>query len=181
MSTLSVVSLASLHVLPAALASYHILLYKRDVRSASSWLMVCLLVPYAGYIAYYFFGINRVRSRARSLARGFFAVPHESTRAHLPPASSTEVGLRGVGTRIIGQPLLSGNGIDVLHNGDEAYPSMLAAIDNATQQVCLSTYILRADSSGSQFDMPHCCPTRWWHSTRSRKKAAWTRRCSVRG
>lgn len=151
MSALSVVPLALLHVLPAALASYHILLYKRDVRAASSWLMVCLLVPYAGPIAYYFLGINRVRVGAQSRGRGVFHVAHESTRAPALQEGVAQAGLAGVGARITGQACLGGNAIDVLHNGDEAYPAMLAAIDAAREQICLATYILRADPIGQRF------------------------------
>ncbi|MEO0422503.1 MAG: cardiolipin synthase [Pseudomonadota bacterium] len=152
MSALSVVPLALLHVLPAALASYHILLYKRDVRAASSWLMVCLLVPYAGPIAYYFLGINRVRVGARSRGRGVFHVAHESARTlALRDEEVGESGLVGVGERITGQGLVGGNALDVLHNGDDAYPAMLAAIDAAQEQICFATYIMRADATGKRF------------------------------
>ncbi|MEM9387634.1 MAG: phospholipase D-like domain-containing protein [Pseudomonadota bacterium] len=151
MSALTVLPLALLHVLPAAFASYHILLYKRDVRAASSWLMVCLLVPYAGPIAYYFLGINRVRVGARSRGRGVFNVAHESTRSLPLHEAAAGKGLAGVGARITGQSCSGGNAVEVLHNGDEAYPAMLAGIDAAREQICFATYILRADAMGQRF------------------------------
>ncbi len=40
------------------------------------------------------------------------------------------------------QPLLEGNVIEPLFDGDQAYPAMLAAIEQATSTITLCTYIL---------------------------------------
>ncbi|MGB5579661.1 MAG: PLDc N-terminal domain-containing protein, partial [Woeseia sp.] len=53
------------HIGPATLGVYHALLYKRDPRAAMGWIMACIFVPYGGPIAYYLFGINRVRKRGQ--------------------------------------------------------------------------------------------------------------------
>jgi cardiolipin synthase len=45
---------ALIHAGPAAWAVYHALLYKRDPRSAMGWIMICLFVPFAGPLAYFF-------------------------------------------------------------------------------------------------------------------------------
>jgi cardiolipin synthase len=52
---------------------------------------------------------------------------------------------------VTGRPLLKGNSIRVLHNGNEAYPAMLAAIGDATSSINLSTYIFDSDESGRAF------------------------------
>ena len=44
------------------------------------------------------------------------------------------------------RPLLYGNRVQPLHNGEEAYPAMLEAIAAARSSVCLSTYIFDSDA-----------------------------------
>ena len=57
--------------------------------------------------------------------------------------------------RLIGEltnrPLLRGNRVVPLVSGDEAYPQMLAAIDEAQHSVALSTYIFDNDRAGDMF------------------------------
>ena len=50
--------------LGALLASGHAIVYKRDPRSASLWIVVILLMPAVGPVLYLLLGINRVRRRA---------------------------------------------------------------------------------------------------------------------
>ncbi|MGE3808492.1 MAG: phosphatidylserine/phosphatidylglycerophosphate/cardiolipin synthase family protein [Gemmataceae bacterium] len=50
-----------------------------------------------------------------------------------------------------GRPLLRGNRITPLRNGDEAYPAMIEAIDEARDSVLLSSYIFDNDRSGGLF------------------------------
>jgi len=48
----------------AAIASAHVVLYKRDSRAAVAWVGLIWLVPLLGALLYMLFGINRVRRRA---------------------------------------------------------------------------------------------------------------------
>ena len=52
---------------------------------------------------------------------------------------------------VVGKPLLSGNRIEPLLNGDETYPAMLEAIRNAKQTVSFLTYIFDRDEIGLEF------------------------------
>ncbi|HWU00922.1 MAG TPA: PLDc N-terminal domain-containing protein, partial [Terriglobales bacterium] len=71
--------------------------------------------------------------------------PGQITRSdHLGPL------VQAVGA-ITKRPLLTGNGITTLRNGDEAYPAMLAAIAKAECSIALSSYIFRADAAGEPF------------------------------
>jgi cardiolipin synthase len=53
--------------------------------------------------------------------------------------------------RIVDQPLVAGNRLEPLVDGDEAYPQMLAAIEGARRSVSLSTYIFDSDATGRRF------------------------------
>ena len=48
-------------------------------------------------------------------------------------------------------PLVAGNRVTPLINGDEAYPAMLAAIDGAKKSVTLCSYIFDNDRAGHLF------------------------------
>ena len=115
------------------------------------WIMACLFIPYGGPVAYFIFGINRVRTRARGMRRSLLAVDYESSQTLTTPSSAIGKGLDTVGQRITGRALSKGNAFDVYHNGEEAYPAMLASIDEAKQQVLLATYILKTDQTGRSF------------------------------
>ena len=118
-------------VLVAALmAAGHAVIYKRDSRSASIWVLVIMALPAAGPVLYLLMGINRVQRRAVRLRRAI--VRH---RAAPPSVAAQPGGHLAPLARLVGQvvkrPLLTGNSIDVLVDGAAAYPAMLEAIDSA--------------------------------------------------
>jgi len=43
------------------------------------------------------------------------------------------------------------NRIEILHNGEEAYPAMLNAIEGAKESLFLATYIFDTDRTGRRF------------------------------
>jgi cardiolipin synthase len=53
--------------------------------------------------------------------------------------------------RVVAQPLTTGNQIQALVNGDEAFPAMLSAIESARTSISLATYIFDNDTTGKQF------------------------------
>ena len=69
----------------------------------------------------------------------------------LGPAAAHLAALAEVVAGATGRPLLRGNRITPLHDGDEAYPAMIAAIDEARDSVLLSTYIFDNDRAGALF------------------------------
>jgi cardiolipin synthase len=54
-------------------------------------------------------------------------------------------------TGATGEPILEGNRIDVLNNGDEFYPRMLAEITRAQASITIEAYIYWAGDVGRQF------------------------------
>lgn len=144
---------AACDLLAATFSSVHALLCKRDSRATALWIGVIWLVPGLGPLLYLTLGINRIRRRAISLgARDIvtrpipenFGEPKQMEAEHLRMLS------RVVG-RVVGRPLIPGNRIQPLVNGDQAFPVMLAAIDSARISVSLCSYIFDNDASGRQF------------------------------
>jgi cardiolipin synthase A/B len=137
--------LLGIYVVSAGLASLHALLTRPDPRSALSWIGVCSLLPYGGAALYVLFGINRVRRPELPV----HADPSQIDAAVLPGAALMgQVRIADVLTR---RRLESGNTIEPLYDGEQAFPQMLAAIAGARESIWLATYIFQTDSVGRQF------------------------------
>ncbi|HEX9878283.1 MAG TPA: phospholipase D-like domain-containing protein, partial [Gammaproteobacteria bacterium] len=131
------------------LTAAHALLYKRHPQSAFAWIAVSLTLPLVGATLYYLFGINRVRTRAQRLRAGQEQWQTPETKPVKPPAALEE--LVALGTAVSGMTLTTGNRVDILHNGDQAYPAMLEAIRKASEHIYLSSYIFDSSPVGQEF------------------------------
>lgn len=156
MDSLFATLLGLVHVALSLIASAHAVLYKRDVRATVGWVGVIWLVPTVGPLLYAMMGINRIRTRARALRRELAPadVPAllEEHRGHPASEDAPHLGaIRNVVDRLVTEPLLPGNRVELLQDGDEAYPSMLAAIDAAERSIILETYIFDNDVAGRTF------------------------------
>ena len=138
------------HVAIAGAVTVHVLLYKRSVGAAVSWIGIAWLSPFMGGLLYAIMGINRVKRRAQRLRR-----------QRQPLMLATSDGARGatdsltpleyaVG-RLTGLPSKPGNLVEMLRSGDQAYPRMLEEIGRAQKSVGLCSYIFRADAAGEKF------------------------------
>jgi len=139
-----------LHLLLAAGVTGHILVHKRDPGSAVAWIGIAWLSPVLGSLLYVLLGINRVRRRALTMLA---PRARESSGGATGAVSDDDylAPLEYSAQRITGRPAKSGNAIEILHNGDAAYPQMIACIDAASRSVALSSYIFRADLAGNGF------------------------------
>ncbi len=141
-------------------ATGHAVIYKRDSRAAIAWVGLIWLVPLAGATLYLIFGVNRIRHKAaqlrgnleryRAQAAQAECLP-EQVRRHLPDSGEHLGMLARVVEGVVGRPLLPGNRVEPLENGEEAYPAMLEAIRQARRTVSLLTYIFDRDEVGMAF------------------------------
>lgn len=138
------------------LGAGHALLTKRDPRSAAAWVGLCLFTPAIGVLLYLLFGYNRIRTRARRL----HALPEaelEEARLAIELADAEHLiapeyrNLAYLGRATSGNPLLTGNRVELLVDGDEAYPAMLEAIHAARSYVHLQSYIFDSHGAGREF------------------------------
>jgi len=144
---------AGFDFLACLLASSHALLHKRDTRSATIWIGVIWMLPALGPLLYLALGVNRIRRRAIKLGvhKTFSRdVPEDLGEPEPTGAEHLQMLARVVG-RVVERPLLPGNQIEPLVNGDEAFPVMLAAIESAKKSISLVSYIFDNDPTGQQF------------------------------
>lgn len=137
----------------AAGATVHVLWTKEDPRAAAGWLGLLWLSPALGAFLYLMLGINRVQRKAVALRR---APQHpRAAAAHVTdvlPAEAAHLGpLRRAVDGLQGAPLQGGNRVELLRDGDEAYPAMLAAIEAAERTVVLQTFLWDDDAWGRRF------------------------------
>jgi cardiolipin synthase len=140
--------------------SMHVITTKRDPRSAVAWMAIVWLIPLFGALFYFLFGINRIRRRARRLRKKprKLTAPADAT-GDLPdtsiPAMPIEAEhlapLARLVENVTGLPLLEGNAVTPLRDGDETYPAMIQAIDEAQHTVGLCMYIFDNDDAGQLF------------------------------
>ena len=146
--TLAALFTLTLYLVCGLGSGLHALLTKADPRSALNWMAVCILVPYGGALLYWLFGINRVR-RGRQLSPP--AAPSQTPAPTVAGVASTLAAQLRIGDALTGRPLEPGNVIEPLHNGELAFPRMLAAIGEARDSVWLCTYIFQTDAVGGEF------------------------------
>ena len=142
---------AVMHIAIAGAVTVHVLLYKRNVGAAVSWIGIAWLSPFIGGILYAIMGITRVKRRAKRLlrARSQPAIA-EAASADMSPDDPLAPLEFAVG-RLTGLPREHGNKVEALRNGDQAYPRMLEEIGRARMSIGLQSYIFRADAAGEPF------------------------------
>lgn len=133
------------------MVTLHALRNKRNTSACAAWIGVCWIGPFLGTALYLMFGINRVHRRARKMmdhhsweGRELLAKYRQVIEGDLAPLAK----MLG---RLTERPLMRGNSVKVLHDGDNAYPIMIEAIRQANTSIVLCSYIFRADRIGDQF------------------------------
>jgi cardiolipin synthase len=148
------------HVVGALGVTIDAVLRKRQVPAVIGWVGLAWLAPIVGSVLYVAFGINRIQRAALALQRepvlgdtGEFRAVQAGGDflASLGAAHPTLPGLARLGFQTTGNPLLPGNAITPLRDGDEAYPAMLAAIAEARETITLLSYIFDNDPVGVLF------------------------------
>ena len=154
------VFISAVHILLALIVCAHIVLTKPDVRAAIGWVGLVILAPVIGSVLYALLGINRLRREAGRRRRGrpsLWLAPPDAfllpkNKIALPEGIPTaERPLATLVGALTNTPLVAGNAVDLLVNGDEAYPAMIAAIEGATRSVALATYIFDRGQAADQF------------------------------
>lgn len=158
-----------LHLALFLMVVYSCLKTRREANSALLWIFVAWSFPLIGPILYLLFGINRVTRKAwhkqradneflterqaredASLPLVYWRAVHESLAAE--PAEPAAQALEKTLSPILSDyPLMDGNAIEPLVDGDAAYPRMLEAIRHAKHHVHLQTFIVWNDAIGREF------------------------------
>ena len=153
------VAMATFIVILATAA--HILYKKHNTRAAAGWLGLVWFAPILGVCLYWMFGVNRIQRRAklRFADKQSVSLPEMEAAVFSPfiehicgdMEKNGMVQLSRMTDKLTRQPLLQGNRITPLVNGDEAFPRMLSCIEEAQHSIALCSYIFDNDSWGKTF------------------------------
>ena len=163
------VALALLHLLTSTAIAAHCLRIRREAASTVAWLFVAWSFPFFGPLLYLAFGINRVATKgwqkqqandalfsARRTREGT-SLPLEywravrATRVCKPNVPHAQELSLAIDRMLPDCPLLSGNRIEPLITGDDAFTRMLDSIDRARHHIHLQTFIIGNDPVGREF------------------------------
>jgi cardiolipin synthase len=160
LSTLWPALLSVAHLILAVGVTIDAVLRPRHVASVLGWVGIAWLVPIIGPLLYVGFGVNRLQRAAVSLdlETAWSQSGHRVSATEAPVAEAdldhrfpALAGLARLGHRVTRRPLLAGNRIVPLVDGDQAFPEMLAAVHGARESLTLLTYIFDHDRSGREF------------------------------
>ncbi|MBV2145049.1 cardiolipin synthase [Falsochrobactrum sp. TDYN1] len=151
--------LAALSITLGAIAAIHATMTKEEVRTALGWVGVIVLSPIVGAFVYAIAGVNRIRrstlthQRANIANIALYHLSHFDTTNDLVRAAfGRQFGaMKILGDAVSRYDFTSGNNIQMLESGDEAYAAMLAGIGGAERSIVLETYIFDRDAIGEQF------------------------------
>ncbi|MFD1795921.1 cardiolipin synthase [Paracoccus aurantiacus] len=147
-----------LHILTVAVCGFHILLRRHRVPvSRLAWLVVVLVLPFVGAVAYLLFGSTSIgRRRIARLNRIYAHLPLPQTIAgwdapeyapHVPPLYRP---LFAVGQSISLYPPVGGNSARLMADSDSGIDEIVADIDAAREHVHVLFYIWLTDHNGTR-------------------------------
>jgi len=136
-----------------AVLSIWIVMQKRAPVSTMSWILSLALLPFAGFVIYYFLGpqrlkkqrLKRLRSRAGERAGADLALLREA--AEKAPAALRQ--MAALGTAACGLPVSSATSVQLLSGGVRTFDSIFKAVRGARDHIHLEYYIFEPDQIGT--------------------------------
>lgn len=137
-----------------AVLSVWIVLQKRAPVATLGWILSLALLPFVGFVIYYFLGpqrlkkqrLKRLRSRAIAHARDDLALLQDA--ADQAPAPLRQ--LAALGQAACGLPVSSAAGVDLLSGGGATFDAIFRAVEAAHDHVHLEYYIFEPDRIGTR-------------------------------
>ena len=146
------------HIMIEVICIGHILLRRhRQPESRMAWLVVVLVLPYLGALAYLLLGQTNIGYKRTARLRHVFAslprpedAPGGAARDATPEEPGQYTPLFKVGESISGYQPVDGNRARLMADSDAAIDEMVADIDRATEHVHLLFYIWLNDHNGTK-------------------------------
>ena len=152
------------HFVLASLLSLDVVLHKNRPVSAVLWLGLLWAMPFIGVVGYLSFGMDRVR-RGAALREASNRIVREQALRHptlermavrdgdgnvLEQHPAARI-FKATDPAVARSPVLRGNRVELLVDGDQYYPCLLEAIANARSSIHLQTFIFGRDRTGHEF------------------------------
>ena len=136
-----------------AVLAIWIILQKRAPVSTLGWILSMALLPFAGYVVYYFLGPQRLRKQRLRRLRSQAALYGEADFKRLAvtaadaPQSLRQLAQLGVASCDL--PIATASGVDLLVGGAQTFDAIFDAVRAARHHVHLEYYIFEPDHIGT--------------------------------
>jgi cardiolipin synthase len=141
------------HISLSFMTSIHVLLFKENERTSLAWIGLVIFSPVVGSLFYWLFGINRIERLAQKkhpqTLKQDFCKKDKTIKFHQIDKNWHSAIIAAHNIHPINY--LADNSVELLINGDTAYPAMIQSIDSAKRYIVLSSYIFDYDSLGREF------------------------------
>ncbi|WP_204114402.1 cardiolipin synthase [Shimia biformata] len=133
----------------AVIFAFRAIGYSRTPQGAVAWVVFLILAPFIAVAAYLFLGQSRIhgytiaRQKSQAVIDGVALAVEE----YRPRGDGGALNYRAF-EQIAELPVLSGNAMELLVDGEESFDAIFAAIDGAESYVLVQFYILRDDALG---------------------------------
>ena len=148
----------ALHVLWIVGGTVFLLMHQRRPVTTIAWLLAFWTIPVLSGIGYFLFGPRRMdrEAEARAAVRGHAAgasperrdAPFEDFESGQPLAGIARA-TRGGDEQTYTVPMRAAS-VELFENGDELYPAMIRAMEEATETLNLEYYIWQPDEIGTR-------------------------------
>jgi cardiolipin synthase len=124
----------------------------RTPQGSVAWVVFLIAAPYAGIPAYLFLGNFRFKGYviARQESEEVVEGVAEFAKTHLALGDDDVVGYPGF-EKIAEAPIIGGNAVDLLIDGQQTFDAIFDAIDKAKIYVLAQFYIIKDDELGKVF------------------------------
>lgn len=135
----------------------HAVMNVRSSRGAIAWSISLITFPWLALPLYWVLGRNKFHGYAELLRTAYIDHHGQVNQAYqellevqatLPPDLSA---LQKLAERFVPIPFTTGNAVDLLVDGEQTFPAMLAAIATAQHYILFQFYIINDDELGHQF------------------------------
>lgn len=129
--------------------AYHAVVNSRTPQGSVAWVVFLIAVPYLAVLSYLFLGHKRfkgyvvARQKSVRVLDGLANAKREN-----PPNENGHERAYDVFEALAAAPVLSGNAIELLIDGQETFEAIFSAIEQAQSYVLVQFYIMRDDTLG---------------------------------
>ena len=117
----------------------HMLYLRRNHSTILAWFMAILMFPFPAFIFYFVFGNRKIRQKSKKSTLILHEL-HQPQKAYLNPIE-TVLSAHAIAAKS------ECNKLQLYFDGVDAYTVLLNEIAHACELICISTYILRNDST----------------------------------
>ncbi len=136
-------------------SAVHAVMHGRTTQGTIAWVTAMMLAPWAAVPAYWVLGSSRFHGyvKARHVKKARFDTRHDllmqALEPFVVPLRETPAAIRAA-YRLADIPLLRGNRVDLLVDGEAMFESLLAGIDAAEHVILFQFYIVHDDRIGAE-------------------------------